>query len=146
MAGDPVPRLRLVWKGVYMTRSKDIGNQAVEILRQALDSDPTNLDAANRYWYSLSSFNGNDVRSGHYAIKTYRGVALASQEGVIALARAYRELFENTGEAPRAELFDDELLQALQTHLADLAEPDHATVQWVLRSIRRRSFIGDDHA
>jgi len=119
-----------------MTRSKDIGNQAVEILRQALDSDPTNLDAANRYWYSLSSFNGNDVRSGHYAIKTYRAVALASQEGVIALARAYRELFENSGEAPRAELFDDDLLQALQTHLADLPEPDHATVQWVLRSIR----------
>jgi hypothetical protein len=119
-----------------MNGNKNADNRTVEILRQALNSNPTNLDAANRYWDALSSLNGNDVRSGRYVVETYRAVALASQEGVIALARAYRELFEDSGEGPRAALFDYDLLRALQTRLPELQERDRTIVQWVLRSIQ----------
>jgi hypothetical protein len=54
---------------------------------------------------------------------------------VVALAGAYEELFKKTGEEPRAELFDPELIRALQTQLHELADGDRATVQWVLTSI-----------
>ncbi|HJY89170.1 MAG TPA: hypothetical protein VJ255_02790, partial [Candidatus Acidoferrum sp.] len=61
--------------------------------------------------------------------------ALASDAGVVALARAYRELFEKSGERPRAKLFDKELLQALKTRLPDLSNGDQAIVQWLIASI-----------
>ena len=76
-----------------------------------------------------------DVRSGAYLIEAYRGCALASHAGVVALARAYQELFEKSGEGPRAELFDQELISAIQTRLPELSNGDRATVQWVLASI-----------
>lgn len=77
-----------------------IGLQELKTLQKILVSDPSCLDAANRYWNALSSVSGNDVRSGGFVIEAYRGCALASSEGVIALARAYRELYENTAERP----------------------------------------------
>jgi len=104
-------------------------------LKRALDSDPTNVEVANRYWVELASFGGNDVRSGGFVIEAFRGCALASQAGAAAFARAYRELFEKSGEKPRAELFDQELLQALKTRLPDLSNDDQAIVQWILASI-----------
>jgi hypothetical protein len=104
-------------------------------LKTALDSDPTNIEVANRYWVELASFGGNDVRSGGFVIEAFRRCALASHAGAVALARAYRELFEKSGEKPRAELFDKELLQALKTRLPDLSNDDRAIVQWVLASI-----------
>ena len=105
-------------------------------LKRALDSDPTNVEMANRYWVELASFAGNDVRSGGFVIEAFRGCALASDAGAVAFARAYRELFEKSGEKPRAELFDEELLQALKTRLPDLSNDDQAIVQWVLESIK----------
>jgi hypothetical protein len=51
------------------------------------------------------------------------------------LARAYRELFEKSGEKPRAELFDEELLHAVKARLPDLSNDDRAIVQWVLASV-----------
>jgi hypothetical protein len=105
-------------------------------LKRALDSDPTNVDVANRYWVELASFGGNDVRSGGFVIEAFRGCALASPAGAVAFAQAYRELFEKSGEKPSAELFDEELLQALKTRLPDLSNDDQAVVQWVLESIK----------
>ena len=104
-------------------------------LKMTLDSDPTNVEVANRYWVVLASFGGNDVRSGGFVIEAFRGCALASHAGAAAFARAYRELFEKSGEKPRAELFDEELLQALKTRLPDLSNDDQAIVQWILASI-----------
>jgi hypothetical protein len=104
-------------------------------LKRTLDSDPTNIEAANRYWAELSSLGGNDVRSGGFVIEAFRGCALASHAGAVAFARAYRELFEKSGEQPRADLFDKELLQALKTGVSDLSNDDQAIVQWVLASI-----------
>jgi hypothetical protein len=109
--------------------------QKLANLRKSLDSDPTNLEVANRYWVELASFGGNDVRSGGFVIETFRACAIASQAGVIAFGRAYRELFEKSGEKPRAELFDEELLQALKARLPDLSGDDQAVVRWVLASI-----------
>ena len=105
-------------------------------LKRALDSDPTNVEVANRYWVELVSVGGNDVRSGGFVIETFRRCALASRAGAVAFARAYRELFEKSGEKPRAELFDEELLQALKTRLPDLSNDDQASVLWVLESIK----------
>jgi hypothetical protein len=105
------------------------------VLKKILDSDPTNLEGANHYWVELASLGSHDCRSGGFVIEAFRGCALASHAGVVAFARAYRELFEKSGEIPRAELFDEELLRALKTRLADLSHDDQAIVQWVLTSI-----------
>ena len=105
--------------------------QTLETLWQALNSDPTNLDVANRYWNALAvSQCGRDV------IETYRRAALMSPEGCIALARAYRQLFEDSGEGPRAVYFDSDLLYALRSHLPELPAGDRLVVDWVLQSIR----------
>jgi len=88
--------------------------QRLANLKKILDSDPTNLEGANRYWVELASLGSHDCRSGGFVIEAFRGCALASHAGVVAFARAYRELFEKSGEIPRAELFDEELLRALK--------------------------------
>jgi hypothetical protein len=121
--------------GGRMIEGKYPIQQNLANLKRTLDSDPTNIDAANHYWAELSSLGGNDVRSGGFVIETFRGCAVASQEGAVAFARAYRELFEKSGEKPRPELFDNELLQALKKRLPDLSNGDQALVQWVLASI-----------
>ena len=105
-------------------------------LKRTLDSDPTNIEAANRYWAELSSLGGNDVRSGGFVIEAFRGCAMASRAGAVAFARAYRKLFEKCREKPRAELFDEELVHALKTTLPTLSNEDQAIVQWVLESIK----------
>ena len=109
--------------------------QELADLKKTLDSDPTNVESAIRYWSGLASFGGNDVRSGGFVIEAFRGCALESDAGIVALARAYRELFEKSGEKPRAKLFDKELLQALKTRLPDLSNGDQAIVQWLIASI-----------
>jgi hypothetical protein len=118
-----------------MTEEKYPIQQKLANVKRALDSDPTNVEVANRYWAELASLGGNDVRSGGFVIEAFRGCALASHEGTVAFARACRELFEKSGEKPRAELFDKELLQALKTRLPDLSNDDQAIVQWILASI-----------
>jgi hypothetical protein len=105
-------------------------------LKKILDSDPTSIEAANRYWSALASFGGNDVRSGGYAIEAFRASALASEEGTVALARAYQELFRKTGEVPRAVLFDEELRQTLRRRLSELSGEERGLVEWVLSFIK----------
>ena len=107
--------------------------------KRTLDADPTNVESAIRYWSGPASVGGNDVRSGGFVVEAFRGSALASDAGVVAFARAYRELFEKNGEKPRAELFDEELLQALKTRLPHLSNYDQATVQWLIASGLSRS-------
>ena len=109
--------------------------QKLADLKKTLDSDPTNVEWAIRYWSGLASLGGNDVRSGGFVIEAFRGCALASDAGVVAFARAYRELFEKSGEKPRAELFDEELRQALKTRLPHLSNGDQVIVQWLIASI-----------
>jgi hypothetical protein len=49
-------------------------------------------------WERIFAHHGRDVRSGGFAIEAFRGSALASHAGVVALARAFWELPEKTGE------------------------------------------------
>ena len=118
-----------------MTGDKYPTQQNLAKLKKTLDSDLTNIEAASRYWVELACFGGHDVRSGGFVIEAFRGCALASHAGAATFARAYRELFEKTGEKPRAALFDEELLHALKASLPDLPNDDQENVQWILASI-----------
>src|SRR5271154_5238752 len=119
----------------HMAENKYPIQQKLADLKRTLDSDPTNVELAHRYWVELASLGGRDLRSGGFVIEAFRGCALVSLQGVIAFARAYRELFEKCGEKPRPELFDGALLQALKTRLPDLSNGDQELVRWVLTSI-----------
>ena len=122
--------------GGYVSEDKYSIQQKLSDLKKAVDCDPTNVEAANRYWAGLASVGGNDVRSGGFVIEAFRGCALTSKTGTVALARAFRELFENSGEKPRAELFDGELLQELKTRLPDLSNDEQMIVQWLIASMK----------
>jgi hypothetical protein len=105
-------------------------------LKAALDADPTNVEAAERYWAALGSFAGNDIRSGGFLVETFRGCALASKQGIIAFARAYQELFAKTGEKPKAQLFDENLARTLKARLPELSETERGPVDWILASLK----------
>jgi hypothetical protein len=115
--------------------------EELSAFKEVLLSEPSNLDAAHHYWNALGSLGGYDVRSGGFVIEAYRACALASHEGVLALARAYRELYERSGESPRRELFDEELRQALEAGLAALRSQDRDDVGWILESAFRHSSL-----
>jgi len=114
---------------------KLIQEQLLDNLRCSFGSDPTNVEVANCYWNALASLHGHNVRSGGFVIEAYRQAALASKAGVIALGRAYRELYEESGESPRAVFFDESLIHALQTTVRDLDEPARSNICWILESI-----------
>jgi hypothetical protein len=114
-----------------MYRKTSPDKELLDNSKEALISDPTNIDAASRCWKALGSW-----QSGGHVIEAFRAAALASREGVVAFARAYRELFENSGEAPRPVLFDDELFRALKASVAGLPENERVNLQWVLESLR----------
>ena len=113
-----------------MERKTSPDRELLERLKHALASDPTNVDSANRYWKALG------VRqSGRDVIETFRAAALASRDGVIAFAHAYRELSENSGEAPRLAFFDKELLRTLEASVASLPQREQHILHWVLQSV-----------
>jgi bifunctional non-homologous end joining protein LigD len=58
-----------------MTPEKYPKQRELAKLKATLDSDPTNLEVANRYWVELASFGGQDVRSGGFVIEAFRGCA-----------------------------------------------------------------------
>lgn len=103
----------------------------LENLRQALLDSPTDLEVAYRYWKALAS-----SQSGFYVIEAFRSAALASPAGAVAFARAYRELFESSGESPRAAFFDEPLVRALENVLSAVPETDRDSLLWVLKAIR----------
>lgn len=101
--------------------------------RWILVSNPVDVDAVNRYWKALGLF-----QSIHYVIDAFREAAISSNQGVVAFAQAYRELFKNSGEPPRAVYFDKQLVQALEARVPKLSEKDRCSVRWILESIRGR--------
>jgi hypothetical protein len=105
-------------------------------LEAALAADPTNLDLAWRYWKALGSWNGYDIRAGMYVFQAFRAAALKAPAGVLAFARAYRELFVLSGEPPQE--LGPELSQAAEAALDILPSDDCADVQWLLDSVGRR--------
>ena len=113
--------------------SKRLGlDEELARVLQSLKDDPTNIELVNRYWLTLAK---GDYRCGRYVIEAYRDVALASGVGGAALARAYRELFLASGEAPRPAYFDKRLIEVLRSYVHEMPEPDRTDVQWVLQTI-----------
>jgi len=117
-------------------------NRNLDALRNALKQTPGDIELAHRYWLLLAGdpIKGeHDYRCGGDVIEAYRGAAISSVEGVVALARAYRELFENSGEAPRSAHFDDALIRALNLSLAQVSGTDRSKIAWVLHEIGQDS-------
>ena len=103
---------------------------------RVLKKTPTNINLANHYWAKLAE---GDYRSGRYLIEAYREAALTSGTGAAALARAYRELFLDSGEEPRRQYFDVRLIQSLRSYIAEMEEGDRVNTQWVLETIDSNS-------
>ncbi len=75
-------------------------------LQHELDSSPDNLDLAKRFWALISGVAGYD---GKRVVDTFRGYALKSEDGLGELIKAFRNLADDSGEYPRAALFDPPL-------------------------------------
>jgi hypothetical protein len=69
-------------------------------------------------------------------VEAYRLCALASREGVIAVARPFRERSDKSGEEPQGDLFDAALLEAIRTRLPELYGEDSEVLKGVLGSFR----------
>jgi hypothetical protein len=102
---------------------------AVETLR----AEPKSLAAAANVWRLCSSSEGDDVRSTGWVNLAFKDCALSSTDGVLAMARAYEELFEATGVAPQPKDFDAQLLTAFRK--ARL-ETSSSAVRWVLDTLK----------
>jgi hypothetical protein len=74
--------------------------------------------------------------TAQHVIEAYREAALRSTDGAVAFARAYRDLFEVSGESPRLAYFDGPLIQALRNCVSQLSERDGSVVEWILEVIR----------
>jgi len=90
------------------------------------------VEHAWAYWNSLGSINGCDIRSGIDVVRAFRAAALQSSAGVVAFATAYRQLFDKSGERPRA--LDAELKKIAASALSSLGPEDREVVEWLLRS------------
>ena len=97
--------------------------------RDRLKQDPTNLELAHRYWNAMGPVCGGAV------FDAYRDVALVSSAGAAAFARAYRELYDCSGEPPYKQCFDELLIQALKAYRPKLKGEDRANVEWILKEI-----------
>jgi hypothetical protein len=115
--------------------TKNTADENLDALRQALASDPTNLHVARRYWQALGNYKGSDVRSGRDVIQAYRSAALSSHQGAVALAQAYKELFETSGEPPRALYFDKDLMHALESWYETSTSNEGSMIGWLLEKI-----------
>src|SRR5207245_2769475 len=91
--------------------------------RDQLRNQPSQLDFAQQLWEALGDYDGSDIRSGKYVLDIFRVPALFSYEGVIALARAYKSLHEESGESPPPR-FDDEQLTLAIKHSQNVATGD----------------------
>ena len=118
-------------------RGGENGGGTPDAVRREFASDPTNIEAAARYWRALATRRGGDARRGRSVIEIFRSV-LISNDGVIALVNAYKELFEISGEAPRASYFDESLLQALRKCQRQATKSDHSTIEWVLSFVESK--------
>ena len=113
-------------------------NQEITSLHEALKDSPTDLALANRYWLALAGDRAKsepDLRTGSNVIEAYRAAALSSKDGVEARVRAFRDVFQMSGEVPRPTYFDDKLVMALKAGLAESAGSESSDLEWLLRSI-----------
>ena len=111
--------------------------ERVSRLEKELAADPANLDLAKEYWDALGKWGGCDIRNGGYVVKAFRPAAMRSPEGAVQLAKAYRQLCELSGEAPRQVYVDDKLAAAIHSAKSSTSAPDSDILDWVLEALNR---------
>lgn len=110
--------------------------EQLENLEGKMQREPDNLALAEAYWSELDRLGGYNMKSGARALHAFRKPAVASSDGVVQLARVFRELLETTGEAPRPEMFDPELIAAIKRTTAVISGEGRADVEWLLETVR----------
>jgi hypothetical protein len=115
-------------------------NQELAGLRKALKATPANIELAKRYWHALAGSKAKgeaDLRCGSDVMETFREAAVSSKKGIEVFARAYRDLFDTSGESPRPAYFDERLVTALKAEVSGLSGTERGNVEWILDSIDR---------
>jgi hypothetical protein len=105
--------------------------QSTKAVEDRLSLDPSNLLLVKKLWASLDVEDYN-LQNGRCLVRMFREPALSSKEGVVELSRAFRALFELTGEAPRKEFFDTQLMGAM---LAAGRLVNDEEVKWLLERL-----------
>ena len=101
-------------------------------LQAELESAPDDLELATRFWAAISGDMGYDVRNGKRIIDTFRTCALKSDDGLACLVSAFRKLADDSGEYPRAALFDPPLENLLRFIARDSDHALHDDASWIL--------------
>ena len=104
-------------------------------LKSELDSSPDDLELAQRFWHAISGASGYDVRDGKRVVDTFRACALKSDDGLAAMLAAFRKLADDSGEFPRATLFDPPLENLFRMIARQSDHPLNPDATWVLRFI-----------
>lgn len=116
----------------------DENENEISMVGAKLREDPTNLAHARAYWGALGP-----RRSGRHILEAFGPAARKGVEGAEEFARAYRELFDESGEGPRSAYVDRDLLAALQAATSKVAGASRDEIQWVINSIENRTFEND---
>ncbi|MEM9367525.1 MAG: hypothetical protein AAGD07_16150 [Planctomycetota bacterium] len=104
-------------------------------LKFQLESSPDDLELAQRFWHAISGPSGYDVRSCKRLVDTFRVCALKSDDGLAAMLSAFRKLADDSGEFPRAALFDPPLENLLRMIARQSHHPLNPDATWVLALI-----------
>ena len=102
-------------------------NDNLQKLEDELKADPTNIEKAKNYWEAL-----DDWQTGSYILECFRLPAIESKEGAVEFSKASLNLFTLSGEIPKKELFDEELIQSLKSKKEQVSGSDKEAIEWVL--------------
>ena len=125
----------VIWTTILVIQPYSEWYAAVTALKSKLDASPDDLSLAIQYWSSISGDAGYDVRDGKRAVETFRPCALKSDNGLAELISTFRKLAEDTGEYPRAELFDPPSENAIRFVARESSHPLSADATWILSHI-----------
>lgn len=107
----------------------------MKTLEAALSEDPTNVSIAQELWETMRLGGKYDVTSGWKAIECFSAAALQSPKGVLALARAFKELARDAGEYPRSAEFSPALVEVIKKAECSFEGQDRKDIEWFLTCI-----------
>lgn len=108
---------------------------AVMKLKAQLETTPDDLELAQCFWTAISGDAGYDVRDGKRILDTFRTCAMTSDDGLAAMLSAFRKLADDTGEIPRASLFDPPLENLLRVVASRTNHRLSDDARWVLSHV-----------
>ena len=107
----------------------------ISSLEEKIEADPLNLDLAYSLWSCMKGPGVYDLRSGKRLVSIFRHQCLQLDSAAIILAQEYKELFNDSGEAPSSEYIDEKLLESIKRAEANLTGRDLEMVKWLLDSV-----------